>query len=117
MISPAHPMQLLRDEPIQWKPYERAGDEPCAAMPFLTATGQEWAPLCGAGNCRLCLRAFRLEEDDKGQPIRETMKKAKHMIFPLQVSWGEETDAPPENVVRLKGLPGWWLLFTTVLGA
>ena len=117
MIHPAKPLQILRDEPVLWKATDRVGAEPVTATPFLTGTASEWAPLVGAGNCRLCLRAFRLEEDDKGHPVRETMKKAKHMIFPLQVSWGEETDAPPENVVRLKGLPGWWLLYSTVLGS
>jgi hypothetical protein len=114
MISPAHPLKILHDEPVRWKATDRQGGEPCTASPFLKG-GQEWAPLIGLGLRRLCLRAFRLEEEN-GKPTRSTLKQAAYMAYPLAMHWPGEEDEPPEgSCARLPGLPGWWLLHAEIL--
>jgi len=111
------PTSAAKPDAITWKPYafDADGILPVAAMPHMT-DGYEWAPLLGAGQRRLALRAFRLRENDKGKPIRETWTGDRCFQWPLEIAWVDPgADQPPESCCRLPGLPGWWLLHAEIL--
>lgn len=101
---------------ISWKPYaySKDGEDPTVAGPFLP-DGNPFAPLLGIGPRRIEIRAFRLAENEKGQPIRETWTSEAGHQWPLEVEWTDPEDQPPEAVCRIPGLPGWWIVHPVVL--